>query len=400
VLTVFFVRYSILPPKKPRLIAVLFVILSVLVGVTGSAQETSQQAAEVHESFLSLECAVARAMHEKDRPTLEAILADEYVLRGNPDISRETWIQNALTLCWGDHSDIERFEARELGDAMVASFVSTFHRDPFTCRPATIRSLVTDVWVQRDGKWRLLVRHAGPVGETRGLEAVKQQYLKLPEPPARWEATGELSFVSTGGNARVQTLGAASDLRYRPGHWATEMKGSFVRSQAEGIENARALELQLRQSRDLPSRLQVYSRGTYRRDMFAGIEHRVSGDAGLGQRLISTPAQTLKVDIGLGYLHETRVVGDVVTSFIVNTAGDYQRKFTERVMFSATPTLTLSLEDMGDWRLLQTTAVTTDLSRLLSLKLSHRLNLVNQPVPGFRRTDTAVSAALVAKIKQ
>lgn len=36
-------------------------------------------------------------------------------------------------------------------------------------------------------------------------------------------------------------------------------------------------------------------------------------------------------------------------------------------------------------------------ARILSLKLSHELKRVNGPAPGFGRTDTIVSAALVAK---
>jgi putative salt-induced outer membrane protein YdiY len=41
-------------------------------------------------------------------------------------------------------------------------------------------------------------------------------------------------------------------------------------------------------------------------------------------------------------------------------------------------------------------AVTAALSARLSLKVSHRLSYLNRPVPGFRKTDTTLSAAMVA----
>ena len=79
---------------------------------------TPDAAAEIR----AKEDALAEAIHTRNRLQLEQLLAPDYVLRGAPDIDRATWLQNALTLCWGDQSDINVFRARQhdVGDDAVA----------------------------------------------------------------------------------------------------------------------------------------------------------------------------------------------------------------------------------------------------------------------------------------
>jgi hypothetical protein len=55
------------------------------------------------------------------------------------------------------------------------------------------------------------------------------------------------------------------------------------------------------------------------------------------------------------------------------------------------------LSHRDDWRFDNTAALTAKLNAKLSLKLSHVTHVVNLPTPGFKKTDTIASAALVAK---
>ena len=51
----------------------------------------------------------------------------------------------------------------------------------------------------------------------------------------------------------------------------------------------------------------------------------------------------------------------------------------------------------GDnWRFTNEVAITAAVSARLSLKVSHKLSHLNRPVPGFRKTDTILAAAMVA----
>ena len=327
------------------------------------------------------------------------MLARDYVLRGRPDIDRATWIKNAVTLCWGDRSDIDEFNAREADGAVVTTFVLTLYQDPLTCGRATIRSLITDVWTQQNGEWLLAVRHSGPIGAA-GQDPIAQQFRREAPPPPRWEGTSEVSFVSTGGNSDVRTTGAAAQLIYRPGVWETAVNGVFVRSVADGLESARFLTAQLRQGAQIHPRVDVFGRSSYRRDRFAGIEHRYALDAGLGYKIPAGETHRLKIDGGVGYLAEQRAVGPRLNSATLSLVKTWRWQILPPVVIANDAMATMLLEETGSWRLNNVFSLTTSLTGIFSLKLSHSTNFLNQPVPGFGRTDVVTSVALVVKFEK
>jgi hypothetical protein len=129
--------------------------------MTGNIKDVSAALDAVRRStFVGLESSLVDALHAQDRQHLQSLLAADYVARGTPDIDRETWLQNAVRLCWGDRSDLDHFRARRHDGVVIASFELTFYVDPRTCRAGVLRSLVTEVWVREAEGWKLKVRHA------------------------------------------------------------------------------------------------------------------------------------------------------------------------------------------------------------------------------------------------
>jgi putative salt-induced outer membrane protein YdiY len=55
------------------------------------------------------------------------------------------------------------------------------------------------------------------------------------------------------------------------------------------------------------------------------------------------------------------------------------------------------LSDGNDWRAGNNATVSAKLTTVFSLKLSNTIRYVNDPVPGFLKTDTVTAIALVAK---
>lgn len=217
-----------------------------------------------------------------------------------------------------------------------------------------------------------------------------------PPPPPTLEGKAELSFVSTGGNTDSQTLGSAAELTWRASVWKTEAKAAFVRAETDDLETARALFAQLRESRRLTPRLELFGRGGFLRDTFAGIDSRFTVDAGLGWLAVDRAPHTLRLDGGLGYLVENRLAGDDVRSAIAQTVANYKWAFSKTSELTNDAAFLLPLGSGGDWRYRNTLALSAGLSRAFSLKVSHALSYLNEPVPGFEKTDTIVSAALVA----
>lgn len=217
-----------------------------------------------------------------------------------------------------------------------------------------------------------------------------------PPPPPVFEGKAELSFVSTGGNTDSQTLGTAGELIWRAAVWTTEAKAAFVRATTDDRETARAFLAQLRESRRLTSRLDLFGRAGFLRDTFAGVDSRITLDAGVGWLAVDRAPHTLRLDGGLGYIREDRLTGDDLRSAIAQTVANYKWAFSKTSDLTNDFAFLLPLAEGDSWRVRNTLTLSAGLSRSFSLKLSHALSYLHEPVPGFEKTDTIIAAALVA----
>ena len=216
-------------------------------------------------------------------------------------------------------------------------------------------------------------------------------------PPPVWSGKAEASYVSTSGNTSVQTIGAGLEVDYKKDVWSGLAKGAFVQAKTEGATTARSLAGELRGARSLSPRFELFAQGDYLRNTFSGIDNRYAGLAGAAYSVVKTPSQELKAQAGLGYTKEDRLTGDN-RSFASAAAGLlYKLKLTKTSDLSEELLYTRDLKDSQDWRVANTFSVTAAISTVLSLKASHVLNYLHEPVPGFGRTDTVTSLALVAK---
>jgi putative salt-induced outer membrane protein YdiY len=347
----------------------------------------------VEQDLRSAEEQLATALVDKDPAAFARLLAPQFVLRGAPDVSRDDWVKNALSLCWGERFDISGFTvARQSADVAVVSLLMTTHQDPATCEPAVIRSLMTDVWVREGSAWRLALRHSAPPGAS-----VTDQFAKTAPPPPRWEGSAELSLVGTSGNTDTQTLGAGTSLTWRPGPWTTRARAAFVRSASDDVATAESLVAEIRPSRALSPRLEVFARAEYLVDRFSGIDRRLTVDSGLGWQFIEGAPHTLEVDAGLGVTHEARLAGSDLTFASATASAIYTWQISPAAMLREQPLVSVALGEPGNWRLQNSLHLTVTMTRRLSVRIAHELKRVNHPVAGFRPTDTVLSAALVAR---
>ncbi len=351
--------------------------------------------------LLGLEQLLASTLHTHDREAMERLLDDEFVMRSEPDVNRTTWIQNAVGHCWGDRFEISHFDAHLQESVAIATFELTLHVNPATCKPATIRSLITDVWVQRDDGWRLRVRHSGPpIAATGNLAG---QYAVLPQAPPEWKLDSELSFVGTAGNTSTQTLGLASNLLHQKKGKTTTLRVAFVTSEADQETRARSIDAQGRHAVTIGNGLDAFGRVAYFRDRFAGIGNRAVIESGLSYTAADTPLTTITLEGAAGFTAETHVPSMDPTivpapdqNFAVasGTLG-YWQKITAMSELRNDVSVTADLVSGTNWRMTNNLKFQVTLTRLLSVKLSNAVEYRHAPVPGFRRTDTRTSASLV-----
>lgn len=227
--------------------------------------------------------------------------------------------------------------------------------------------------------------------------AIAEEVKPPPPPPPLWSGKAELSFVSTSGNTDTQTLGGAAEVEYQPGVWSGKAKVAFIKSESNGTENARSFEALLRGARKLSVRLEAYALGGYLKNRFAGIDGRYAGEGGLAYELLPPGAHSLKAEAGIGYTKENRTTG-FDRSFMTARGGLlYKWKLSKTSEFANETSFTQDLRSSKDWRFAETASMSAGLTTVLAVKLSYALTKVNDPPPGFKKTDTITTAALVAK---
>jgi len=218
-----------------------------------------------------------------------------------------------------------------------------------------------------------------------------------PGPPPVWSGKAEASFVSTTGNTDVQTIGAGLEVDYKKDVWNGLAKGAFVQGKTDGVTTARSIAGELRVARNLSPRFELFVQDDYFKNEFAGIDQRISGEGGAAYSVVKTPAQELKLQAGVGYTRENRAVGED-KKFASGQAGLlYKVKLSATTDLSEELSYVESFKDSSDWRLANTFSVSVAINKIFSLKASHNLAYLNEPVPGFGKTDTITSVALVAK---
>jgi putative salt-induced outer membrane protein YdiY len=218
-----------------------------------------------------------------------------------------------------------------------------------------------------------------------------------PPPPPRVEGTGELSFVTTTGNSSTSTIGLAAGLIYRPSPWVIDSKVAFVRTEANSVVSARSVTASSRLGRDLSPRWSLFVQYDFLNSPFAGISQRHTVAAGFSYKAITDARNSLRLDIGLGAAIETPVGMARASSGTALGGGAYKLKLSDTSEFTEEARIVESLSQGHDWRFDNSAAVTAKLTTALSLKVSHVTHVVNVPTPGFKKTDTIVAAAIVAK---
>jgi putative salt-induced outer membrane protein YdiY len=207
----------------------------------------------------------------------------------------------------------------------------------------------------------------------------------------------ELSFVNTSGNASTQTIGTAGQFAVRPGPWLIAAEGTFVRTTAAKTVQAESLTTQVRVSRALSPRVDGYAQGQYLRNTFAGLAHQSGLELGFSTALVDDGRRRLLGELAFGYINEQRLEGEdhVLSSGTVGVRYGWAiSKYSE---FSDEAFFTTNVSDPTDWRLRHTASISASLNAIFSLKVSHVLTYLREPVPGFERTDAMGSAAIVAK---
>lgn len=224
-----------------------------------------------------------------------------------------------------------------------------------------------------------------------------QQAAPAPPPPPALEGSAEFSFVGTTGNASTRSVGAGLSLTGRHDAWTFTSKSAFIRTEDNNAVKAQSFSVASQAARALSPRLSLTARHEYKRDRFAGIQHRNTAQAGVSFDAYESAKHTLVLKGGAGYANEQRQAGTDLSTAIGTAGLAYKFVISATATFENEAATEFSLTDSRDQQLNNVASLAAQLNSTLSLKLKHTTRWVKTPVPGFRKTDTITAIALVAK---
>jgi len=220
-----------------------------------------------------------------------------------------------------------------------------------------------------------------------------------PPPPPLWDAQIGASFVGTSGNSDTASTGADFAAHRRGLVWQTESTATAVRTTSLDQTTAERYLGMLREQRKLTPIVGASAGVKLERDRFSGLDFRSIIDGSLSWALVKQPEWTLDGVTGIGWLHETRLVGQNLNDPIGNfqllsripfgAAGDTTQRFTFYPDFKTSSAYRSEAE---------VTAQAAMNSRL-ALKIGYLLRYSNDPVPGFKKTDNTTTASVVLRWK-
>ncbi|MEO8360445.1 MAG: DUF481 domain-containing protein [Vicinamibacteria bacterium] len=222
-----------------------------------------------------------------------------------------------------------------------------------------------------------------------------------PPAPTPRPVTGsaQFSLLQTHGNTDTSIYGLGAEIKYKGSSpWAIGAKALLNRGKVNGTENLNNLAAALRGSRAIDDRTDFFAEGAYAEDKYAGIDSRRAGELGLARKLAITEPHLLSIEVGFGLAHEVRLPGKTKQDFGFGRGGfTYKWVISKAADFQNQANYISNLKQTNDWRFTNLAAVTAALRGKFSLKVSHALNHLNTPPIGKKKTDSIISAALIAK---
>jgi len=214
-----------------------------------------------------------------------------------------------------------------------------------------------------------------------------------------WSDTAELSYIVTGGNAELQTLGFKNTLTRTWSNALLVVNAGGVRGESTDFvravdENGKQFEdsrtsltaesylLNGRYDQDITLRFFWHAGAGWERDRFAGVENRTTILGGLGNNWFDTDELKWRTTYAATYTDQQDVAQDpnVDPTFVgARLSSEFAKKFGAASQFRDTVNLDANLQDSSDFRIDWVNSLTVSLTTHLALKVGLTIRFDNEP---------------------
>ena len=205
----------------------------------------------------------------------------------------------------------------------------------------------------------------------------------------------DLGYVNASGNTDISTLNIGEDVRWRRQDWKWTQGFTLVNGSTDGEETANLVTTFLRGDWLTTDRLSVYGLVNYDRNKFGGISWRFDEGLGLAYQILNTAHQQLDGDLGAQLVQQRSIAGVDDNFAAGRVAATYRLLILEGSYFLEALEYLPSLEDGGNFRVNNETALVAPLARQFALKLSYLVRFNNRPPePEFDKSDRFFTAGV------
>ena len=220
-----------------------------------------------------------------------------------------------------------------------------------------------------------------------------------------WNGNLGLAYLQTDGNTESQTLSLDAKVQrsFSQAKLTAEGKGLYGKKEGETTEKSWIASLKYDQN--VTDRTYLYALETVDRNTLKGIEFRFNHQGGLGHYFIKTEKDTLKVEIGAGYVSEHQIIVDPLDPLMkikdengypsARAFGEYSHVFTETTRFEQTVEFLPNLKETEDYMINEESALITNLFGQFALKVSFSVTFDHLPPEGFKKSDRLFKTALL-----
>ncbi|NIT36256.1 MAG: DUF481 domain-containing protein [candidate division Zixibacteria bacterium] len=220
------------------------------------------------------------------------------------------------------------------------------------------------------------------------------------EKPLRAKAA--LSYHGTGGNTKTHGLATAGDAEYTYRKFVFDGSGDYTFAASGGKKAAENTGFFAGTKFFFTGGDRLYARyrGRWRRNTFAGFEHRLSNFGGLAVYLARSETQELAVGSLLGYVHEvfTEAAGKDSVGFpAACVGGDYRLKVNDVYELDASLTWDVGLEDIHERLLTANASFGLVIADWLVMTVTEKVEWDNVTPEGYATHDVTMTVGLAVR---
>jgi putative salt-induced outer membrane protein YdiY len=227
----------------------------------------------------------------------------------------------------------------------------------------------------------------------------------VPAPPKDegWKANVGFSAILNSGNSSNQTFGGNAMVSDKWGRNKVGFaaNGAYGRAKDNATDvtttNTKNWKTVLRYDRYLTDPLSLFAFGHLGSDEPAGFNYRYGAATGLAHELWRTDPNFFKYELGFDYTREERVTPPDQDVYSARTFLQYKYKISKSSMVGEDFEALFDLQRGNNVRLNSLTSLTFTLTEILAFQFGFGVRFDNDPVPGFKKTDTTTQFGLLAK---